>query len=42
MEELALSMILLSIAVYKSSASPALRLGLFIKNQKREGRRNYV
>ena len=42
MEELASSVALLSVAVQKPSASPALRLGLFIKNQKREGRRECV
>lgn len=38
MEELASPAVLLSVAVQKPSASPALGLGLFIKNQKREGR----
>lgn len=42
MEELASPVALLSIAVQKPSASPTLRLGLFIKNQKREGRRKCV
>lgn len=42
MEELVSSMALLSVAVQKPSASPALRLGLFTTNQKREGRRKCV
>lgn len=42
MEELVSSMALLSVAVQKLPASPALRLGLFITNQKREGRRKCV
>lgn len=42
MEELVFSMVLLSVAVQKPSASPALRLGLFTTNQKRDGRRKCV
>lgn len=42
MEELASSLALLPIAVQMPSASPALRLGLSIKNQRREGRRKCV
>lgn len=38
--DLASSMALLSIAVQKPSVSPDLRLGLFSKNQKREGRKD--
>lgn len=42
MEELVSSMALLSVAVQKPSVFPALRLGLFTTNQKREGRRKCV